>query len=379
MRVARAAAPAIQSNAAMRPVAPSRRYEKKRAGSACVHRSPPPIDATPARASRAPRERGRSASHLPGAPRREARGRAPHRRATNASRTSSPTSNAAGPMRGAEPGARCAPDRTRIASTVRSSTPAARPRQPACATPMTAAVACGEQHGQAVGDAHRERRQSGARVTAASARGGRARGASTSPAIDDDVGAVHLLAASRRAAGRCARTRRRFSATARGGVVAERRARRRGSSDRVRAAADAAGARRDERAHAGRRPASRARASRAGATSARASADGDVSASSRCARCAQRVDQRREIGAAAARRHAQSAARSTGARARAASRAAPGGRTRAAAARRGACRTRDRRPADGRSRARCTRIWCVRPVSSVQRTQRRDRRSARRR
>ena len=51
---------------------------------------------------------------------------------------------------------RCRRPRVAIAATVFSSTPAARPRQPACAMPTTRALALGEQHRQAIGREHRE-------------------------------------------------------------------------------------------------------------------------------------------------------------------------------------------------------------------------------
>src|SRR6185312_5531972 len=128
-------APSRKTNAAMRPLVPSRRYEKKRPRSLNVQRSPPSIAATPARARRIRASASRSACHLPGDFCRNAV-RAAASRPTNASYTSEPTSNAMRPMAGPShatirAGLQC------IAAIVLSRTPAASPRQPACATATT--------------------------------------------------------------------------------------------------------------------------------------------------------------------------------------------------------------------------------------------------
>ena len=58
----------------------------------------------------------------------------------NASRTSAPTSNAAGPMAGPSHAAMPAGSHA-MAATVFSITPAAKPRQPACAAPIVVPAA----------------------------------------------------------------------------------------------------------------------------------------------------------------------------------------------------------------------------------------------
>ena len=129
--------------------------------SSTVHQSPPLTRRTPAARRRSRASRGRSASHLPARRRREARrdparlgggaegvehvGADLERVAARCRRRARPDSSP-----GSQP-RRLAQRRRRVAS----STPPARPRQPACAAPTPRAAGRGEQHRQAVGDLHR--------------------------------------------------------------------------------------------------------------------------------------------------------------------------------------------------------------------------------
>ena len=185
-----------------------------------------------------------------------------------------------------------------------------------------------------------------------------------------DVGAVHLPQPRRRRrqerARRCGDSPRRRAASSR--VAPD--ARRRGSSVSYGARADAAARAcvTKPRTHAGDRPVA-ARASRPAArVGHRASARRRVSRRHRGARGGAACRPARRSRPAAARRRAASRAAWTDARARGASRAAPG-------ASNASTPPRERRvpyagsPTSGWPiAARCTRIWCVRPVSSRQRT-----------
>src|SRR6185436_10289152 len=174
-KVARAARPPASSNdygsdfqisAAMRPPRPSRRKEKNRSRSANVHHAPPCTSSTPSVARRRRARPTRSACQRP----RELAVKcaaAPASLAVKAARTSSPTSKCfweiAGPSHAVS-----SPAGTSSAATVFSSTPAASPRQPACAAPMRrpsrAANNTGRQSATMMAQA-----QPAARVTAASA------------------------------------------------------------------------------------------------------------------------------------------------------------------------------------------------------------------
>src|SRR5690606_11368687 len=158
-----------QASVAMRPLRPSRRWEKKRR-SEIVHRPPPWMSALdrPAASKRRRARAYRSTCQCPGRVEANAAA-APASSATNASRTSAPTSYAAGPAAGPSQ-ATSSPAAARIAATVCSSTPAARPRQPACATatslPSRAANTTGRQSAVRMAST-----APGTSVTAASASG----------------------------------------------------------------------------------------------------------------------------------------------------------------------------------------------------------------
>ena len=120
----------------MRPVTPSRRKEKNRDASSKVQPAATLIRATPAAAQAVARQAGRSASHLPGCAGRSAAATRPAGATAKASSTSAPTSKARGPMQAPSQASSSAGEHAAASHrppTVASSTPAARPRQPAWA------------------------------------------------------------------------------------------------------------------------------------------------------------------------------------------------------------------------------------------------------
>ena len=135
-----------------------------------VHHVPPATSSTPSAASRRRASAGRSASHLPS---RSGAKCGAHAGSAHAIRvvhvgTDFERARVRWPGRSTPRGRGAA---TPIAATVASSTPAASPRQPACATADDGAGAIGEEHRQAVRGAHGQH-DAGVRVTAASACGG---------------------------------------------------------------------------------------------------------------------------------------------------------------------------------------------------------------
>ena len=276
-------------------------------------------------------------------------------RATNAARTSAPTSKA---LRDRSPDParpRAATVGRASAATVDSSTPAGEPAPTGVRDADPRRPAIGEHDRQAVG------RQDCAHATGLERHGG--------------IGARRACVATRRDAPPSCRAPARATAVPRAG-----RARRQcvdGSPPRRLAIADvarqiergvgtlahAAGAQVDGSAHASRESASRA------------SSQPELSRSSRaaCSRASAPASNAR-MSAGSGRCALERACRSPDAQARDARRAAPGAGTPAAPAQllgralrqaRADRRRRGRRRADSPMCARCTRIWCVRPVSSL--------------
>ena len=205
----------------MRPVTPSRRYEKNRDASSTVHQ-PAAAD----RARRRPRPGGRAPGRQVGQPLARLR----------PGRTGAASGRAGIGAEGLEHvgadlearAARCRPRARRraragaqsaashSAATVASSTPAARPRQPAWAAATPRAVGRGEQHRQAVGDLHR---------AGDAGLGG-----------DAGIGLVHRRVRQRHRRRRCRTTRVAVHL-----AQEDRRARRSAAAKRARLAATAAG------------------------------------------------------------------------------------------------------------------------------------------
>ena len=197
---------AIQIAAAILPVTPSRRYEKKREGSLTVHQLPPVTRRTPAAARRSRARPGRSASHLapPRATKRSGPTPGTSGSAPNAARTSAPTSNRVGPMQ-APSQATTSPGRAarrRAHRRDRGLDDAAGKAAPAGVGGADGApVGRGEQHRQAVGsldDAGNARRggDAGVGVMHRRARDG------VGGADMDHAGTVHLAQVHRRRADR---------------------------------------------------------------------------------------------------------------------------------------------------------------------------------
>ena len=106
-------------------------------------------------------------------------------RAMNASRTSAPTSKAAGPIAGPSQ-ATSSPGSHSSAATVASTTPAASPRQPACATPT-------RRPSRPARNTGRQSATSTAQTLPGRERHGGIGRALRSPRQRDDADAVHLL------------------------------------------------------------------------------------------------------------------------------------------------------------------------------------------
>ena len=142
---------------------------------------------------------------------------------------------------------RAAPRRARRqplnSATVRSSTPAARPRHPACAMPTARASAVREDDGQAVGSQHRADDPVLARYRGV----GDCRSRRALRDMDRDVGAVNLMHPARR---------RRAERQQPAAILGDRIVRVANACAKIergaRTRAYAAAARRDERVHAGR-------------------------------------------------------------------------------------------------------------------------------
>ena len=220
------AAPAIQTAAAIRPVTRSRRYEKNRDASSTVHQRAAADRARRRRraADRAPAPAGRQATWRRLAARNARRGSAP--RGAGAERlehVGADLERVAGRCRRrarprASPGAQPPPSHS--AATVASSTPPARPRQPACAAatarPSGAANSTGRQSATWTTQA-----TPGSVVTLASASCDRRAGRGIGGADADDARAVHLAQEDRRGARSPRRAAPGCAATA-SGVVADR-------------------------------------------------------------------------------------------------------------------------------------------------------------
>ena len=302
----------------------SRRHEWKRAASSTVHQPPPAtlVHAGAREAAAREARAGRRATCRRGA------ARSTPRRASSAPTTRrdvAPTSKRRGPIAGPDPRDDRRAASTSIAAIVASSTPAARPRQPACAARDDA---CRARSANSTG------RQSAVRTATATPGCARRRAASAP-------------AAARASASRRGSSRRRSSTTRVPCDLAQVTGRGRQASTRRQRCEPPL--RVVDRADAAARASSPVAATQPVGPLG-ADPVGEARRARSSAHAPQCVDAARAKSAGSGDSNASRLPRRRIARSRAAPRAAPGARTRAR--RRGACARRrpDRRPADGRSR-----------------------------